>query len=262
MRQPNLGFVAGTLIHTDKGLVPIEQIKVGDMVLSMPENGRPEEKAYKRVIGTFKSDDKRPIMSTNYGDSFCTEGHPFAVIETDGRYGELIWKPASSLDWYDIQYTLSQYNGEGGWNDALCVYEQKYSTDPFGIGGLFLLQTAIEDIAIYDQTNYEFDHDFRLVDFRSGKSMFVYSNHSQYERLPSEIPPNISSGYIKGKESYDNVIVLDKYNDKEQIEFYEQIFQGWLDSQRNKAYSTYVYGIEVEDYHTYFVGHEGFWVKS
>ena len=111
MRQPNLGFVAGTLVHTDKGLLPIEQLKVGDLVLSMPEDGRPEEKAYKRVIGTFKSDDKRPIMSPNYGDSFCTEGHPFAVIETDGMYGELIWKPANSLDRYDLQYTLSQYNG-------------------------------------------------------------------------------------------------------------------------------------------------------
>ena len=33
------GFVAGTLVHTDKGLVPIEQIKVGDMVLSKHENG-------------------------------------------------------------------------------------------------------------------------------------------------------------------------------------------------------------------------------
>ena len=33
------GFVAGTLVHTDKGLVPIEQIKVGDMVLSKPEIG-------------------------------------------------------------------------------------------------------------------------------------------------------------------------------------------------------------------------------
>ena len=26
----NSGFVAGTLIHTDKGLVPIQDIKVGD----------------------------------------------------------------------------------------------------------------------------------------------------------------------------------------------------------------------------------------
>ena len=37
-------FVAGTLVHTDKGLVPIDQIKVGDMVLSRDENNPDGEK--------------------------------------------------------------------------------------------------------------------------------------------------------------------------------------------------------------------------
>ncbi|MCL2076530.1 MAG: Hint domain-containing protein [Betaproteobacteria bacterium] len=32
-------FIAGTLVHTREGLVPIEQIKVGDWVLSKPESG-------------------------------------------------------------------------------------------------------------------------------------------------------------------------------------------------------------------------------
>ena len=31
------GFVAGTLVHTDKGLVPIQNLKVGDLVLSKNE---------------------------------------------------------------------------------------------------------------------------------------------------------------------------------------------------------------------------------
>lgn len=26
------GFVSGTLVHTDKGLVPIQEVKVGDLV--------------------------------------------------------------------------------------------------------------------------------------------------------------------------------------------------------------------------------------
>jgi hypothetical protein len=43
------GFVAGTLVHTDKGLVPIEQLKVGDMVLSKHESGEGEQ-AYKPVV--------------------------------------------------------------------------------------------------------------------------------------------------------------------------------------------------------------------
>lgn len=49
-------FVAGTLIWTDNGRVPIEQIQVGDLVLSKPEtNDGPQ--AYKRVVKTFYFDD-------------------------------------------------------------------------------------------------------------------------------------------------------------------------------------------------------------
>ena len=28
------GFVAGTLVHTDKGLVPIQELKIGDKIIS------------------------------------------------------------------------------------------------------------------------------------------------------------------------------------------------------------------------------------
>lgn len=47
----NTCFIAGTLIHTPDGLVPIEKIKVGDLVLSQPENKG--EQSYKRVTCTF-----------------------------------------------------------------------------------------------------------------------------------------------------------------------------------------------------------------
>ena len=52
------GFVAGTLVHTNKGLVPIQDIKLGDLVLSRPENGAAN--AYRRVVKTFKIE-SRPI---------------------------------------------------------------------------------------------------------------------------------------------------------------------------------------------------------
>ena len=52
------GVVAGTLIHTKEGLKPIEQIQVGDWVLSRPED--PEQGTqtdYKRVVKTFRVED-------------------------------------------------------------------------------------------------------------------------------------------------------------------------------------------------------------
>lgn len=51
------GFPAGTRIITDKGLVPIQDIKVGDRVLSKPESGT-GELCYKPVIRTISYDNK------------------------------------------------------------------------------------------------------------------------------------------------------------------------------------------------------------
>ena len=47
------GFIKGTRAHTKDGLKPIEEIKVGDYVLSKPESGEGEV-AYKRVVRTVK----------------------------------------------------------------------------------------------------------------------------------------------------------------------------------------------------------------
>ena len=54
-------FVAGTLVHTKEGLVPIEQIRVGDWVLSQPE--QKGERAYKRVVKTFSPPPPRNFTS-------------------------------------------------------------------------------------------------------------------------------------------------------------------------------------------------------
>ncbi|MDA3876521.1 MAG: polymorphic toxin-type HINT domain-containing protein [Halothiobacillus sp.] len=51
------GFVAGTLVHTEDGLKPIEQIKVGDRVLSRHESGE-GELCYQPVTQTFLYEDR------------------------------------------------------------------------------------------------------------------------------------------------------------------------------------------------------------
>ena len=49
-------FVAGTLVHTKEGLVPIEKLRVGDWVLSQPE--MKGELAYRQVVKTVSFEDK------------------------------------------------------------------------------------------------------------------------------------------------------------------------------------------------------------
>ncbi|MDP1546043.1 MAG: polymorphic toxin-type HINT domain-containing protein, partial [Anaerolineales bacterium] len=77
-------FVAGTLVHTKEGLVPIEKIKVGNWVLSQPE--MKGDHAYKRVVNTFVHEDKE-VWLVEYVVSgemtarslVVTGNHPFWV---------------------------------------------------------------------------------------------------------------------------------------------------------------------------------------
>jgi hypothetical protein len=78
-------FVAGTLVHTKNGLVPIEQLQAGDFVLSQPE--LKGEQAYRRINDTFVFEDKsifEVVCQDGHGRSeslLATPNHPFWVKE-------------------------------------------------------------------------------------------------------------------------------------------------------------------------------------
>lgn len=78
-------FAAGTLVHTDKGMVPIEKVRVGTRVLSQPELSG--ERDYRRVTNRIATLDQivfvvqvkpersdAPLMTL-----ITTHGHPFWV---------------------------------------------------------------------------------------------------------------------------------------------------------------------------------------
>lgn len=77
-------FVAGTLVWTDAGLRPIEQIKIGDRVLSQPDSTG--EREYRSVVRTMAYEDKI-VVSVRYqaADNYdlnvlhATGNHPFWV---------------------------------------------------------------------------------------------------------------------------------------------------------------------------------------
>ena len=50
-------FIKGTLVETEEGWTPIDELKVGDWVMSRPENGIGEA-VPKRVVNTFRYEDK------------------------------------------------------------------------------------------------------------------------------------------------------------------------------------------------------------
>lgn len=82
--QPTCGgkgqcFIAGTLVETEEGRKPIEEIEVGDKVLAYDEETG--EQAYKEVVRLFRNQTKEWYhVFVNGEEIVCTGGHPFYVI--------------------------------------------------------------------------------------------------------------------------------------------------------------------------------------
>ncbi|WP_022972644.1 polymorphic toxin-type HINT domain-containing protein [Xanthomonas maliensis] len=101
-------FIAGTLVWTDRGLVPIEQLKIGDSVLSQPEETG--EQAYRKVVRTFSYEDKE-ILCVRYGivgdetsyayyNHYATDNHPFWVKGVGWTRADLL-EPGHELELQD-----------------------------------------------------------------------------------------------------------------------------------------------------------------
>ena len=72
-------FKEGTLVETEDGLKPIEEIEVGDMVLAYDEETG--ENAWKPVVRLFRNETKEWYHVFVDGEEIvCTGGHPFYVV--------------------------------------------------------------------------------------------------------------------------------------------------------------------------------------
>ena len=101
-------FIAGTLVHAECGLVPIEEIKADQMVWAEdPETG---ERALKRVVRTFLNEKDELVHVQVNGETItCTTEHPFYV---QGRG----WVAAKALELND---KLELQDGEDAFVDAI-----------------------------------------------------------------------------------------------------------------------------------------------
>ncbi|MDO8415432.1 MAG: hypothetical protein Q7S87_04395 [Agitococcus sp.] len=226
-------FVAGTLVHTDMGLVPIDKLKVGDLVLSRPENDPDAPNEYKRVLSTFNSAEKKRITYFSYdvieegagtGNRylFCTEEHAFwtMVYEGEEDVHALGWQPAQALAMLECHVIKTYHNkisiitSEQGWENV--IYEEDSSKIVF----------------LYGHS----DDPRGMYDFRRGQPVCIGGN--TYECLhPSE-----------AKSAYDMEML------PEMLELVER--------RKSDIFYDYVYNIEVEEFHTYFVSEAGIWVHN
>ena len=78
----------GSLVHTNKGLIPIEDIKINDLVKSGNE--------YFSVLGHWSTGEKETLkINTMLGSLICSPEHRVAVLKS--LDGDIAWKEAQDL---------------------------------------------------------------------------------------------------------------------------------------------------------------------
>ena len=220
--NPQTCFIAGTLVHTKEGLKPIEQIKVGDWVLSKPESGQGEQ-AYKRVTKTFEhwSNDLYLLSADQPTGYDVTEKTPELTRQLDSKYG-------SSAQWV---VTTGEH--------------------PFYVNKI---SSAYAELGWVSARNLSYTTKIELVD---GNSSYLRYCDKVYKT--SE--PNI--GFTPREPGQLDVGVLVDFSANDFVVSKIDRPFGFEHEGDDFAYhGSFVYNIEVEDFHTYYVGELGIWVHN
>ncbi len=260
----NNGFVAGTfvLIQTEDGLdrKPIQDIKIGDIVLSKPENGIGENEG-KKVLNTFVHKDQ-PIwlLKTKFSylpydaegndvvqGGFITSGldefsilvtpnHPILVIGSsntaDKLYDMPIWRRVDELQSNDLVI-----------NDKGLIYEIILAKPVYYYQPHEDFEIDREDELYWYQKNCidNFENYYEKYingDVKPDLTMSKEEHRAEYE----------AEGYLLDIEDYINNGFISEY------EFTSTRPNKLTDDKGNYIPFTYdVHNIEVEDNHTYFV---------
>jgi intein/homing endonuclease len=227
------GFPAGTRIVTDKGLVPIQDIKVGDMVLSKPESGEGNP-YYKPVVHIVSYDDKE-IWELNYfeikANTEVSKLHKGKLLQLSrkGKMSSIIATPNHPFWVNGIGWTRLDKLQNG----------QLIPTHDSNINALVLMvaplrKTIMPQVAGSYHPSNVLEADRKGFDIANVEcfDLFKYDEFGLCDVLGKNNSP--SPVNVDGQE----VHVLDEvFNQK-------------------------VYNFEVADYHTFFIFKEGLWVHN
>ncbi|GAB3042522.1 hypothetical protein GCM10027155_03920 [Acinetobacter apis] len=260
-------FAAGTLVHTAHGLVPIEQLKVGDKVLSKAADGS-GELVYKAIRQTMVTENA-PIFLMEfvpYVDPtlpmderinlrralkkklkpkplFVTENHPFWTT-THG------WLKAEQLTTQDQMITKDGHkflsNSGGGFDYKYKGIEPLLSTQRTGFG---------YTIDYSDETGTS-----------AGRFIDLVTGELDYDDIAYK--PIIDKLWIQDHEWKQRLLDQTPIEHREDAEFYGFRQGYWEDpdtvewGEGEGPLTMTVYNLEVEDTQTYFVGEYGIWVHG
>lgn len=185
------GFVAGTLVHTRDGLIPIEQIKAGDWVLSRQENSK-EGNCHSRVLKTHEYANREVYLITGeiMENGAWQSSEP--IVTT---YNQLFWIPQLQED--DDIYDISVWASVNDlWN--LLYFHMVFPYPMFELqdGRIAqcgfrepILRTSRPDIGLLfsDPQSFKEFSDGPIVDFSIGCPRFHYDERGRFVDIELDI---------------------------------------------------------------------------
>lgn len=213
--EPGACFAKGTLVHTREGLKPIEQIQVGDWVLSKPENGG--EQAYKRVLKTFEYPPERIVRVGYYIPESKPNPYNSTVAVLNVTLNHPFW--VKELGWTGVRE---------------------------------LMDYGMKDICLEDADGQD-------IDFYSVNRIYV-SDLPHVGWLPMHMGATDCFGALWNYDTHTlvNAEVL-------AVEAVQDTYRELGDREAidpDLFFKAPVYNLEVEDFHTYYVGEHGIWVHN
>lgn len=250
------GFVAGTLVHTDKGLIPIQNLQVGDLVWSKNQNTN--EKSLQLILETQKIENQ-DIWQVEYFEDIETESEPYYIY---GSENSLIWVlgdtdgyEGTPVKWTritdDDMQTMSLIEFINGRQGCLSWTYPIFVTDINDMG------CAVDSLE---------NEPAILIDFSDEKLIYYYigdviEGYSQSSGITEQGIIHIASTdiYKDPMERYklDNMI-FDKY--PKVAKFVLGFFLG--NNRSSKYFKRDIYQIKVTENHNYFVGNLGILVAD
>ena len=188
---PSKCFVAGTLIHTENGLVPIEEINTGDKVLSYNEDGRKVE--YQAVVRTFVNKSSNLFEVKIEGETVplvVTNGHPFYVYRTrsDLSSGE----DDPNGEWIDSDKLVAGdlvLKPDENWTEVLSVnrIEGKATVYNFEVEKNHDYFVGSQGVLVHNQTICMDDAVDKAVDFVGSNGIMEVSGSGSFQFRSSSI---------------------------------------------------------------------------
>lgn len=252
-------FVAGTLVHTKEGLKPIEQIRVGDLVLSRHESGE-GELCYQPVTGTFQYENREVFHlgwearkeasdgkpAWDEGRVAVTGGHPIWVRQfaTRSEYATDYQRSITPVNaWMTVDELFLQQ-----WNDMVHFTPETIPTHAWVTlaDGRTAVVSSID--TVLQSENPDIGVEFSDVEYWDGNGATLVFGSGGVQKSTTD--PTTTLPYADELD-YDYT----GYDCDSELSAVRRS-GGYLPMRRT------VYNIEVANTHSYCVGELGLWVSD